>query len=50
MHAQLDDEPYTEEQQREDADARAAIARGEGIPHAQVLHEFGVDSDLGRPL
>jgi hypothetical protein len=37
-----DDEPYTEEQQRRDAEAIAAIERGEGIPHEQILREFGL--------
>jgi hypothetical protein len=40
--APLDDEPYTEEQQREDAEAIAALERGEGIPHEEILKEFGV--------
>jgi RNA processing factor Prp31 len=42
LTAPPDDEPYTPDQQREDAEARAAIARGEGIPHEQVLREFGL--------
>ena len=35
-----DDEPYTAEQQARDAEAQAAIDRGEGIPHEEVLREF----------
>jgi hypothetical protein len=40
--APVDDEPYTSEQQADDAEAQAAIDRGEGIPHAQMLREFGL--------
>jgi len=40
--ASVDDEPYTPEQQAEDAEAQAAIDRGEGIPHAHMLREFGL--------
>jgi len=39
--APVDDEPYTPEQQAEDAEAEAAIARGEGISHEDMLKEFG---------
>ena len=35
-NAPEDDEPYTEEEQRHDAESRAAYRRGEGIPHAEV--------------
>ena len=42
LNAPPDDEPYTEEQRREDAEGEAAIARGEGIPHEEVLREFGL--------
>lgn len=37
-----DDEPYTEEQQRRDIEANARIERGEGIPHEEILKEFGL--------
>jgi hypothetical protein len=37
-----DDEPYTPKQQADDAEAQAAIDRAEGIPHAQMLREFGL--------
>ena len=41
--APIDDEPYTPEQQADDdAEAQAAIDRGEGISHAQMLREFGL--------
>lgn len=40
--APVDDEPYTPEQQADDAEAQAAIDRGEGIPHAQMIAEFGL--------
>lgn len=42
LNASSDDEPYTDEQRRKDADAEASIARGEGISHEEVLHEFGL--------
>jgi hypothetical protein len=42
LTAPPDDEPYTEEQQRRDAEAMAAIERGEGIPHEEILREFGL--------
>jgi len=38
-----DDEPYTPEQQADDDEAQAAIDRGEGIPHAQMLGEFSLN-------
>ena len=37
-----DDEPYTSEQQAGDAEAQAAIDRGEGVSHEAILREFGV--------
>jgi hypothetical protein len=40
--APVDEEPYTPEQQADDAEAQAAIDRGEGISHAQMLREFGL--------
>jgi hypothetical protein len=40
--APIDDEPYTPDQQADDAEAQAAIDRAEGIPHAQMLREFGL--------
>lgn len=42
LNAPLDDEPYTEKQRREDAEAEESIARGEGIRHEDVLREFGL--------
>ena len=42
LNAPPDDEPYTEEQQRRDEEAEASIARGEGIPHEEILREFGL--------
>lgn len=41
VSAPQDDEPYTPEQQARDAEAQAAIDRGEGIPHEEILKEFG---------
>jgi hypothetical protein len=38
----VDDEPVTEEEAREVGAARAALDRGEGISHEQVLAEFGL--------
>ena len=40
--APLDDEPYTEEQQREDAEAIAAIERGEGITTEELSRRLGL--------
>jgi hypothetical protein len=37
-----DDEPYTPEQQARDAEAQADIHRGAGIPHEEILKEFGL--------
>jgi hypothetical protein len=42
LNAPPDDEPYTEGQRREDAQAEDAIARGEGIKHEDLLREFGL--------
>jgi hypothetical protein len=42
LNAPPDDEPYTEAQRREDAEAEDSIARGEGIRHEDVLREFGL--------
>jgi len=42
LTAPLDDEPYTPEQQQRDMEADAAIERGEGIPHEEVVREFGL--------
>ncbi|MCP5119330.1 MAG: hypothetical protein GY953_51675 [bacterium] len=36
-----DDEPESEEDRHAAAEARAEIARGEGIPFDEVLREFG---------
>jgi hypothetical protein len=41
-NAPLDDEPVSEEEAREIAAARASLDRGEGVPHEQVLTEFGL--------
>ena len=46
LNAPPDDEPYTEEQRREDANAEDAIARAEGIKHEDLLREFVLDSAL----
>jgi len=40
--APLDDEPYTEQQQREDAEAIAAIERGEGIATDELSRQLGL--------
>jgi hypothetical protein len=41
-NAPVDDEPVSEDEAREIAAARASLDRGEGIPHEQVLAEFGL--------
>lgn len=43
--APLDDEPYTEEQQRRDLEADARIERGEGIPMEEVKRQLGLCDD-----
>jgi hypothetical protein len=40
--APLDDEPETEEERAAVAEARAELARGEGIPAAEIYREFDV--------
>jgi hypothetical protein len=42
LNAPPDDEPYTDEQRRNDAEAEASITKGEGIAHEEMLHEFGL--------
>jgi hypothetical protein len=43
-NAPYDDEPVSEEETR-DAEARkASLTRGEGIPHEEVLAEFGLSA------
>ena len=41
-NAQLDEEPISEELAQELAEGRASLARGEGIPHEEILKEFGL--------
>jgi hypothetical protein len=41
-NAPVDDEPVSDEEAREIAAARASLDRGEGIPHENVLAEFGL--------
>jgi hypothetical protein len=40
LNATSDDEPYTDQQRAEDAEAAASIASGEGIAHEEILPEF----------
>ena len=48
-NAPVDDEPVTECEAREIATARASFDRGEGIPHEEVLAEFGLSlKDFAR--
>jgi hypothetical protein len=44
-NAPYDDEPVSAEEAREIAEARASLARGEGIPHEEVLREFGLSPE-----
>lgn len=44
-NAPIDDEPVSEEEARDIAAARASLARGEGIPHDEVLREFGLTAE-----
>ena len=52
-NAPMDDEPVSEEEARDIAEARAAYARGEVVSNEEVLAEFGLtDKDferMGRP-
>ncbi len=41
-NAPFDDEPVSEEEARDVAASRAALARGETIPHDEILAEFGL--------
>ena len=43
--APYDDEPVSAEEAREVEAAKAALARGEGVPHEKVLAEFGLTSE-----
>jgi hypothetical protein len=43
--APYDDEPVSPEEAREVDEAKASLARGEGIPHEKVLAEFGLTSE-----
>jgi hypothetical protein len=43
--APYDDEPVSATEARDVADARTSLGRGEGIPHEQVLAEFGLTSE-----
>ena len=44
-NAPIDDEPVSDEEARDIADARASLARGVGIPHEEVLAEFGLTAE-----
>jgi hypothetical protein len=44
-NAPYDDEPVSEDEAREIAASRASLARGEGIPHEDVLREFGLSPE-----
>ena len=44
-NAPIDDEPVSDEEARDIAAARASLARGEGIPHEEVLREFGLSPE-----
>ena len=44
-NAPIDDEPVSAEEAREIAEARASLARGEGISHEEVLAEFGLNAE-----
>ena len=41
-NAPFDDEPVSEEEARDIAEARAAVARGEAVSNEDVLAEFGL--------
>lgn len=41
-NAPFDDEPVSDDEASEIAASRASLARGEGIPHEEILREFGL--------
>jgi hypothetical protein len=44
-NAPYDDEPITDDEAREVAASKAALARGEVIPHEEILAEFGLTQE-----
>lgn len=42
--APVEDEPITAEEAAALDEARASLARGEGIPHEEILREFGLQT------
>lgn len=44
-NAPFDDEPVSDEEARDIAQARAAVARGEIVSHEEVLAEFGLTAE-----
>lgn len=44
-NAPIDDEPVSEEEARDVAEARAAYARGEVVSNEEVLAEFGLTTE-----
>src|SRR5665213_2916912 len=44
-NAPYDDEPVSEEEARDIAASKAALARGEAIPHDEILAEFGLTQE-----
>jgi len=46
--APYDDEPVSQEEAREIEASKAALARGEGIPHEKVIAEFGLSAEDTR--
>jgi hypothetical protein len=43
--APYDDEPVSQEEAREVEASKASLARGEGIPHENVIAELGLSSE-----
>jgi hypothetical protein len=44
-NAPIDDEPVSDEEARDIAEARAAVARGDAVSHEEVLAEFGLTAE-----
>ena len=44
-NAPYDDEPVSEEEARDIAASKTALARGEAIPHDEILAEFGLTQE-----
>jgi hypothetical protein len=44
-NAPYDDEPVTDDEAREIEAAHASLERGEGVPHEEILREYGLTQE-----